>query len=217
MNLIDIIQAYKDYNTDKYNRLLDYLTIIIPNFIHNPYHNLEHTINVFQNVWCLTKHKYESQNKLFDTNTLVNNCYLTLVAALFHDFNHTGGKENDYKNIQLATEYFKKVTQETELDTQKIIDIINMTKFPYNDKRNEFNEIIRGADLGGFYTQSPFLTFNLIFETNQTLDSFINSQESFKNGLLTKYINSEQEVALNNINPMKNSNFMFLLEVINYL
>ena len=100
----------------------------------NPYHNNTHTFNVVElvNQYCIAN----------DINDTLKMCYL--VAALFHDFNHSGGKKTDKENVKLAYIGFWDAWQINRRNSFKtentrilpmyadlIIRLINSTEFPY--------------------------------------------------------------------------------------
>jgi hypothetical protein len=70
--------------------------ILENNLVENDYHNNEHMINVFNNSMSLFNH-YKDEYKLPPYHKL-----LLGLAALFHDFDHSGGRLKDSENIELA-------------------------------------------------------------------------------------------------------------------
>lgn len=110
-----------------------------------PYHNLNHMLVVL-------KHCY---NALFYLRTPledVNKCEGLLLAALFHDFNHSMGENNDEHNVNEAKlglcDFV--VKNNVELDINFMCEIINATQYPYVIKPEDLNiyqAIIRDADL----------------------------------------------------------------------
>lgn len=137
-SIIDIISEYESLKKG--------LKYIIQHNVSNtaPYHNLNHMLTV-------TKYCYYA----LDYMKLLNEPYAEelLLAALFHDFNHSMGKNTDDMNIIAAKTGIEKFLYEnnmTYLKLNAIHDIINATQYPYIIKPNELNihqAIIRDADL----------------------------------------------------------------------
>lgn len=88
----------KNYNEFKLDKIFDIAKkyLLENNISNNPYHNNEHIINVFNNCIFLFD-MYKDQYKL----TIYDKLNLGM-AALFHDFGHSGGKLTDKENIQIA-------------------------------------------------------------------------------------------------------------------
>lgn len=105
-----------------------------------PYHNFYHTLTMVKNCYNIA---VSEQLNLEQIKNL-------LVASLFHDFNHSMGKESDEVNVKVALEAFKDLTRENEENNIKIINIIKATQYPYviqDDKLNISQKIIRDADM----------------------------------------------------------------------
>jgi len=77
----------------------------------NPYHNNEHTLFVF-NVCMKLFDIYKKEYKLKSRDR-----YALGLAAIFHDYNHSGGKLKDSDNIKLALEGIYQYTQANDMDT----------------------------------------------------------------------------------------------------
>lgn len=109
----------------------------------NAYHNTNHLKDVYNNV----------KNICSDYNLLVRTKELLFIAALFHDYKHSGGKLSDAENIKLAIKGFKKYAKLrndyfTEEDVLFICKLIEATQYPHIDiEENIFTDIIRDADL----------------------------------------------------------------------
>lgn len=107
----------------------------------NTYHNFNHTQTVFVNCYFIAKHE----------GLLDRTIKPILIAAVFHDFNHSGGKLPDSENIKIAVENFLKYSIEAEEDNKFIIDLIRCTEYPFDpdfDKRLSLEQkIIRDADI----------------------------------------------------------------------
>lgn len=124
-------------------------SIIKYHFEHNsglnlPYHNFYHGLVVTSS--CIEAADFY--------NLEWNDVELLIAAALFHDFNHSGGKEKDDWNVIKAKKAFitwnlinKKFNDE---DKSKILEIIDATQYPYVINHFDLNylqQIIRDADL----------------------------------------------------------------------
>ena len=96
--------------------------ILENNIVENDYHNNEHMINVFNNAMTLFEHyKDEYELSLYDKLILG-------LAALFHDFNHSGGRLKDSENIELALvslkEFINTFTKYEYIRTYKFLNSI---------------------------------------------------------------------------------------------
>lgn len=151
--------------------------ILENNLVENDYHNNEHMINVFNNAMILFNH-YKDEYKLTPYHKLVLG-----LAALFHDFNHSGGKLKDSENIELALVALKEflVTINKSDLYDDIKNIIIATEFPHLDiDLDILQKIIRDADtMGGIIEGWKSVVTNLASEYNKTLVEFIPSQIKF--------------------------------------
>lgn len=131
---------------------------------HNPYHNLTHELSVVYYAYTA----YVNEPHANETQIRgASDVYDLLIAALFHDHNHSGGKELDPENIQRAIafvngpEFNKNAPYTTGLGWDngrkiRITDIIRVTMF----RDGEFpmspatlaQSCIRDADLMSIYT-----------------------------------------------------------------
>lgn len=123
-------------------KLKDYFAIVFHKSTSNgvPYHNMYHVMCMVRNCFIIASaleiHKKEIKN--------------LLIAALFHDFNHSGGKLKDSENVKNAILAFEEHSKQPKEDNLKIIEIIKATEYPYvisEDKLNIYQKIIRDADL----------------------------------------------------------------------
>lgn len=122
--------------------------IILTNIANNaPYHNLNHLLTV-------TRHAYEGlkfENRLDEFTEDI------LVACLFHDYNHSQGKEKDDINVKIAKEGMVNFLNSLEcnpLDTDFMEYIIDATQYPYvipSEDLCPYQKIIRDADLCQIY------------------------------------------------------------------
>jgi hypothetical protein len=143
-----------------------------------PYHNLKHSVDVLG--MCMTIEPTSS---------------ITLkLAALFHDFNHSGGELSDEDNVQMAidgiTDYYNYGTENlTEKALLEIIEIIEATQYPYIIDKKDLTKnqsIIRDADLmvsmnDGFWSMG---IFGLMDEMKiEDINSMVKGQISFHNSI----------------------------------
>lgn len=146
----------------------------------NPYHSFEHLSNVF--LYCKEGAEY---HELPEKETLH-----LLLAALFHDFNHSGGELKDNANIANAkmgvSEWYK--NSDVALDVEYINSLIDITEFPYTIQSNALNlpqQILRDADMGSIFTDNWFQTImlGLSAETKTGLEAFLEQQKNFMSNL----------------------------------
>lgn len=106
-----------------------------------PYHNMDHMLTVTK--WC---------------GRLAGMCSLTVIeekalilAAIFHDFDHTAGKADDDVNIQRALAGLNRFAEIHRLDEELLklaIENIQVTQFPFiYTPQTTAQKIIRDADL----------------------------------------------------------------------
>lgn len=151
--------------------------ILENNLVENDYHNNEHMINVFNNAMVLFNH-YKDEYKLPPYHKLVLG-----LAALFHDFDHSGGKLKDSENIELALVALKEflVTINKSDLYDDIENIIVATEFPHLDiDLDILQKIIRDADtMGGIIEGWKSVVTNLASEYNKSIEEFIPTQIKF--------------------------------------
>lgn len=75
-----------------------------------------------------------------------------LIAAIFHDVNHSGGKKTDDVNIKNSKKIIKLFieSEDIEVDLDSVNEIIDATQYPYEIDGKDLNirqGIIRDADL----------------------------------------------------------------------
>ena len=143
----------------------------------NAYHNNKHMIDVFNNAMIL----FDEYQKEYGLN-LNDKLHLGL-AALFHDFNHSGGKLKDDENIEIALSELKKYLDATNNShLYKVVEkIIIATEFPHKDIHlGILQKIIRDADtMGGISKDWVSIVKSLAKEYNKTLEEFIPTQIKF--------------------------------------
>lgn len=114
----------------------------------NPYHNNKHILFVFQK--CMELFDIYRKEYGLKSNDRIN----LGLAAIFHDFNHSGGKLKDDENINMAIDGLKRyLTEENLMEKyEDIKSIIEVTEFPHKElELNILQKIIRDADTMGAY------------------------------------------------------------------
>lgn len=106
-----------------------------------PYHNLDHCLTVVK--WC---------GRLAGICSLPANEEKALIlAAIFHDFDHTAGEQEDDVNIQRALTGLKRFGEIHRVDEELLnaaIENIQVTQFPFIYTPQTISQkIIRDADL----------------------------------------------------------------------
>jgi hypothetical protein len=147
--------------------------------IKNIYHNNNHMINVLNNskmLFNIYQKKYNLTN---------NDKFILVIASLFHDFNHSGGKLTDNENIKNALIGLKNFLEENELDNyySNIKNLIECTEFPHKKiELTVLQKIIRDADtISGIRDGWENIIKNLAEESNIELKEFIPIQIKFLN------------------------------------
>jgi hypothetical protein len=124
--------------------LVHYFRVIF-NFaqnLNNPYHNFRH---LFHMLW-LCYNACQSYADILSPREMRN----LLIAALFHDFDHSGKQGNDDLNIEIAIRGLKKHLHPDDKDYfEAICDIIRPTQYPYTSASETLPllaQILRDAD-----------------------------------------------------------------------
>lgn len=141
-----------------------------------PYHNMRHTLYVVSE--CYDGARYYSLNKK-DFRSL-------LIAALFHDFNHSGQSTgNDDLEVERAVRGMKKhlLTEDLWL-LEDIEGNIRSTQFPHVAKNEDLPlsaAILRDADMSQSLDSDWIqqVLFGLSAEMRMTPKALLNAQESF--------------------------------------
>ncbi|MEI8339205.1 MAG: hypothetical protein WCF94_00900 [bacterium] len=122
-----------------------YLKIVLTKAtnLNNPYHNFRHMMHVLFLAYQACKYYKEKLLKREIRNILV--------AAMFHDFDHTGKKINDKINIDLAIAGLHKYIDDSDKEyLSQIEDLIRSTEYPHKDE-SEYSsfghDIIRDVDM----------------------------------------------------------------------
>lgn len=111
--------------------------------LNNPYHNFRHMMYV---TWQC----HQACN--FYVNTLTKRERRNLlIAAMFHDFDHSGTTGDDLFNIMLAIQGLNKyILPEDQSHQKDIAALIHATEYPYKMESSSLSlceQIIRDADL----------------------------------------------------------------------
>lgn len=142
----------------------------------NPYHNNQHLLNVFNNVMNMASYYELPKNDKLELG----------LAALFHDFNHSGGKLKDDENIEIAIKGLKDFS-EAQNDIDNIIDLISYTEFPHKEKPTTIQQqILVDSDLIGIFQLDDWFNGIIIAlskEYGNTIDKQIDDQIKFMESL----------------------------------
>jgi hypothetical protein len=144
-----LMLSLTNQNRDELDEVLSRLDLAHVEFYvtkHNPsvnipYHNLYHAQTVA--LTCSRAAHFASLPSS-ETKALI-------IAALFHDFGHSGGKLTDAENIHTAIDALRLAWDKLSLDHALLstsLEIISATQYPYViDAKSEAQRIIRDADL----------------------------------------------------------------------
>lgn len=106
-----------------------------------PYHNFDHLLVVTK--WC---GRLANMLQLPENETRA-----LLLAAIFHDYDHSAGKEEDYINVERAVTALKHFCAVHRIDQETVdfaVDCVRVTEFPFiREPQNLAQQIIRDADL----------------------------------------------------------------------
>lgn len=125
--------------------LVHYFRVIFFNAqnIRHPYHNLRHMLHVF---WLC----YEAC-KFYGEALTPRQIRRLLIAALFHDFDHSGQAGNDDLNLERAVRGLRKnVAPEDVGDLPNIESLMWVTEYPYKTRSEDLEllgNILRDADV----------------------------------------------------------------------
>jgi hypothetical protein len=165
---------------------------------HNRYHSFKMVLNCYEGSYYENIQSYGARRGL-------------LVAALFHDFNHTGGRLHDSENIKLAVNGLLSahdfVTTEHKLSSGELYvakDCIEITQYPFeNDPFVPTQMVIRDADLMQAYEEDDSrllaqyvgLKEEIQISKKQTFSSeeFADGMKSFLDEQVVWYTNWAQE------------------------
>jgi hypothetical protein len=145
--------------------------------LRNPYHNFRHLLHV---VW-LCYSACEFYKEQLSPRRMRN----LLIAAIFHDFNHTGMFGNDDVNIILALRALQKhILPEDKNHYNEIAYMIKATQFPYVIGEEGLSleaQILRDADLSQAFSVAWIqqVIFGLSEEWNQKPIEVLRMQSGF--------------------------------------
>ncbi len=142
-----------------------------------PYHNLNHLLTVTKAVYDGMQAEDLGKDKKIKE---------MLIAAIFHDFNHSAGKKTDDKNVADAKKGIKEFleSEKIEADFDFIELLLNATQYPYvieNKDLTIYQAIIRDADIVQvlMYNWIHQSVFGLSQELKMSFVDFIKAQRKF--------------------------------------
>jgi hypothetical protein len=147
---------------------------------HLPYHNFNHLLTVVRYTYGACQFYQLSKKEELEM----------LLAALFHDVNHSGGKETDDVNVEEAKTTLRWFVEEfysDTLDSDEICRIIHATQYPYIIEPEDMDlkqQIIRDADLMQVFEYNWIQQnmMGLCSEMGITMDKMIPGQKDFLMG-----------------------------------
>ena len=201
--MTDSLSIIQSFDLDKYLKI-----ILLENKSNTlPYHNIYH-------ILCMVKHvrnfSYSSELSQLEIKNLI-------IAVLFHDFNHSGGKLTDDKNIEVAITEFKKHSEESDENTNKIINIIKATQYPYVLEDTELNisqKIIRDADMCQVFMDNKIqqVIFGLgVQEMDKSLKETLPHQIAFLTNLKMHTEQGKYMLEMYKKNILKELNYLNIL------
>lgn len=150
-----------------------------------PYHGIDHLFEVYNNCKTLIDFSEMDQFILNEDSEEVNYETELLIAALFHDYNHSGGKLKDIENIEIAIKGCKEFldTIDHDLNIDVIESVIKATEYPSPIKGDLTIEqkIIQDADMCYLLNDIAIvkLYYGLREEFGVELDKFLENQLAF--------------------------------------
>ena len=147
----------------------------------HPYHNFRHMFHV---VWLV----YESC-QFYDGELTQRQMRNALIAALFHDYNHSGMMGDDDLNIERAIRGLRRhVAGEDQPHHEKIIELIRATQYPNvtpSDQLDLCGKILRDADLSQAFSVAWIqqVVFGLAAEWGKKPIEVLKLQEPFHKSL----------------------------------
>jgi hypothetical protein len=128
---------------------------------HNPYHNTLHELqHVYWSYSCfMNSRNSASYHKLASVLSAKNQndryaCCTLVMASLFHDHNHSGGKHSDMVNIERAIKFARTYLDDAYPEVDRLIrvtEFLNGT-FPH-PPTDLLEECMRDADLMSIYSR----------------------------------------------------------------
>lgn len=114
---------------------------------HNGYHNFRHNMNI---LWeCYQAVVYYNKHHPGQISPREARCLL--IAAMYHDFDHSGMMGHDDLNVERAVRGFKAHMLPDDAENFVLVEVIlRATQYPYPPRESEVSlleQIIRDADL----------------------------------------------------------------------
>jgi len=156
------------------NEALKYVIDLLGKVNHYPYHNINHTLDVYSRVWHLSDKGFVYLEEKTDL----------LLAALFHD---TWFVESYFQNEIIGAKIARKYLEGVGFREDRIKRIENMilATIVFSPAKNKLEKIIQDADFDNLWRRD-FLVKSLLVKKELNL---ITSQEiSIKDWLETTYI-----------------------------
>ena len=150
--------------------------------LNNPYHNFRHMTHV---LWLC----YQAC-VFYSGGLLKRDMRNLLIAALFHDFDHTGSAGSDVINITLAVSGLRRhIAPEDDGEHERIAEIIKATEYPHvvpPERVGLLSRIIRDADLSQALSVAWIqqVVFGLATEWGRAPLDVLRDQVSFQKKLL---------------------------------
>lgn len=172
-----------------------------PTMLTNSYHNLYHTACMVMNC--------KAAGEWYMLST-IQQAHL-IIAAWFHDFEHSGGAQPDFINIHVAIENMRRILSKAgvnSFDIYEIEKIITVTEYPFiRTPETVSQKIIRDCDL--LQSLEPDwqdqIFCGLLLEIQNknkdfTLDQFVNAQISFMENaaFYTEWFEQKKRLEWNN-------------------
>lgn len=170
----DVVGMILNKNVRYEGNLIHYYKLVMkaPN-AYAPYHNVRHMLHVF---W----ESYDGAVQMgLDRRQMRN----LLIAALMHDYNHTGVKNDDSVNIQRALEALNMNLLPEDLPyMDEISTMIKCTKFPYDCQEYTQDQLIlRDADKSQTFSLAwvQAILYGLGKELNMSYEEMLKLQRPF--------------------------------------
>lgn len=151
-----------------------------PNALH-PYHGIRHMLHT---MWLA----YIAAREIGLTPRAMR---IVLIAALFHDYDHTGSDGPDATNIQRAIAGLRKhiLPADKQLEVY-IVQIIESSHYPHkNEIISTSDAILRDVDIAQGLSPAwiELILFRLAQEKKQTMEQMLVAQEQFLLALPQKF------------------------------
>ncbi len=140
MNIEQVIQLVNNEGITYEGDLRHYFRVIWQSEnVDVPYHNLRHMLHV---LW-------HTHRGLVSTGISPIEIRKTLIAAIFHDYNHPGKLGNDADNIEIAVQGLRNnILPEDAVHMEDIVTCIKATQFPHIQGEFPINaKILRDVDV----------------------------------------------------------------------